>query len=64
MTYVDALKQGLVDYDDIDDFIDIWHESGTGKELHEFLGMTKEQYFEYLRDDELLKTMFKKGINQ
>lgn len=64
MTYVEALKQGLVNYDDINDFIEEWHEGWTGKELHEFLGMTKEQYFEYVRDDESLKTMFKKGINQ
>lgn len=50
MTYVDALKQGLVDYDDIDDFIDVWHEGGTRKELHEFLGLSIDEYKAYFYD--------------
>lgn len=62
MTYVEALEKGLVDYEDIDDFIDIWHEGGTNKELHQYLGMTLKQYKEYFKDDEkALKRMFKKG---
>lgn len=30
--------------DEIDDFVDFWHESGENGELHEFLGLTWEEY--------------------
>jgi hypothetical protein len=33
--------------DDIDDFIDVWHEGGTGMPLQEFLGLTRAEYAEW-----------------
>ena len=30
--------------DDIDDLVDTWHAGGTGMPLHEFLGLTREEY--------------------
>jgi hypothetical protein len=34
----------------VDDLIDLWHKGGggTGKELFEFLGWTREEYFEWV----------------
>ena len=62
MPFVEALKKGLVDYEDILDFIDAWHEGDSTLEIDEYLGMTEEQYFEYLKNHiEGLKKIFKKG---
>lgn len=44
MTFMEMLKKGLAEWKDIDDFIDIWHESESDDELYEFLGMSLDQY--------------------
>ena len=49
MSFVEALRQGLADYDDIDDYIDAWHNSSFQGEVYEFLGMTKQQYFNWYK---------------
>lgn len=61
MTFVEALRQGLADYDDIDDYIDAWHNSSFQGEVYEFLGMTKQQYFKWGEDENYLKQVFPKG---
>jgi len=44
-TFVDKCLNGDADLDDIDDFVQAWHEGdGPGLELREFLGMTREEY--------------------
>src|SRR5215472_2960112 len=43
-----------VSADDIDDFIEIWHQKPGRKKIFEFLGMTKEEYFLWLCDPESL----------
>lgn len=43
-TFVDLALSGAVTLDDIDDFVDTWHQGGTGQELHDFLGLTWEEY--------------------
>ena len=62
MTFVEALKYGLVDYNDIDHFVDTWHEGDSTLEIDEFLGMTEEQYFKWVDEgNEILSQMFTKG---
>ena len=62
MTFVEALKCGLVDYNDIDHFVDAWHEGDSTLEIDEFLGMTEEQYFKWVDEgNEILSQMFTKG---
>lgn len=56
-TFVEKCIKGEVlldDIDDIDDFVDIWHEGGSGKELNEFLGMTNEEYSLWIIDPDVL----------
>ena len=43
-TFVDLCIQGKVLSDEIDDFVESWHESDSGKTLHDFLGMTWKEY--------------------
>jgi hypothetical protein len=44
MSFMEQCLGGAADLDDIDDFIDVWHAGGTGVELWEFLGMTRDEY--------------------
>jgi hypothetical protein len=43
-----------VRYDDIDDFIEEWHGNPDGKELHEHLGMTWQEYALWVVDASIL----------
>ena len=45
---------GEVLADDIDDFIDQWHERPGRKKIFDFLGLTKEEYELWLRDPNAL----------
>ena len=62
LTFVEALKRGVADYDDVDDYIDEWHNGPYTCELYEFLGMTQRQFFEYVKYHEpYLRRTFPKG---
>ena len=61
LTFIEALKQGLVDYDAVDDYIDKWHDGQYDCEIYEFLGMTRQQYFKWGEDESYLKRTFRKG---
>jgi hypothetical protein len=39
---------------DIDDYIDAWHEGSENQPLHEFLGMSEQEYALWLPDPDLL----------
>ena len=47
--FFELLMAGKVSPDQIDDFIDRWHEAPGGRELHDDLGMTSEEYSLWLR---------------
>lgn len=41
-----------------DDLIDAWHNgAGEGQELYEFLGMTREEYSNYVKDQLIMDGM-------
>ena len=61
LPFVEALKRGLADYDDVDDYIDRWHDGPYSCTIYEFLGMTKEQYFKWGEDESYLRRTFRKG---
>ncbi len=46
MNFIKSCLNGEVLLDEIDDFVEAWHEgrAGENQELHEFLGMTWEEY--------------------
>lgn len=43
-SYIDMVLMGLVLSDEIEDFVEAWHTSDSEKEIHEFLGMTFQEY--------------------
>ncbi len=53
-TFADLYRRGKVNESDIDDFIEGWHSGdGSDLELHDYLGLTKEQYRSYVVDGKL-----------
>ena len=46
MNFIQMCLTGAASESEIDDFVDQWHdgEAGKGQDLHEFLGMTWEEY--------------------
>jgi hypothetical protein len=53
--FLDLLIAGKVSPDQIDDFVDRWHEAPGGRELHDHLGMTSEEYSLWLRVPDALQ---------
>jgi hypothetical protein len=43
-TFMELCLRGQVVQDEIDDFIDLWHEEHDERSLPEFLGMTQQEY--------------------
>ncbi|EMY5506447.1 hypothetical protein V8T57_002916 [Bacillus wiedmannii] len=58
LKFMDACLQGEALLEDIDEYIDEWHESDTEEEIYEFLGMTFEEYGIWVENDAMLKTIF------
>lgn len=48
ITFADRYRNGQ--QIDILDEIDAWHEDAKGLELHEYLGLTREQYARWVED--------------
>ena len=54
LTFVEACLAGSEDPDNIDDFVDRWHRGGTGVELWEFLGMSRDEYGRWVTEPQQL----------
>ena len=52
--FIEKCVQGRALLDDIDDFIDKWHEGENDEPLHKFLGMTESEYSLWVADPEIL----------
>ena len=55
-SFIDAYIAGDVTLDNIEDYIQYWHNHATGMELNVFLGMTQYEYANWLKtgDDAVL----------
>lgn len=53
-SFVELCINGKVIIDEIDDFIDEWHEFAQEMELHEFLGMNWEDYSAWVTEPDQL----------
>ena len=52
--FIDLCLRGKALPAEIDDFVELWHEGGSTLPLHEFLGMTSEEYLAWVQKPELL----------
>lgn len=48
-SFIDGCLYGATDLDELDDYVDFWHENDTGNTLREFLGMSPFEYAEWLK---------------
>jgi hypothetical protein len=53
-TFIELCVRGQVLLEDIDDYVDTWHEGNFDQELHEFLGMDEDEYALWMRDASVL----------
>jgi hypothetical protein len=53
-TFLDQYLTGEVLAEDIDDYVDAWHESSEEVAIYEFLGMSQQEYSLWLRDPSTL----------
>lgn len=49
-SFLVLMMEGRVSPDEIDDFIEAWHEGDEGSSLPEYLGMTREEYRLWFHD--------------
>ncbi|MDA3856445.1 MAG: hypothetical protein PF569_09370 [Candidatus Woesearchaeota archaeon] len=59
MTFVNKVVRGLESINNIDEYITCWHLHPTifNYELHEYLGMTSEEFNNYISDKSSLETI-------
>ena len=51
--FIELCRQGKVSPDKFDDYVDAWHDSDSALPLHEYLGMTQEEYARVLTSSDV-----------
>lgn len=51
-SFIDACLYGDAELEDLDKYVEYWHTHDTKNTLCEFLGMTKYEYEEWLKNDD------------
>lgn len=56
INFVQAIRDGIANPEDVDDWVHDWHSNvrGLNMDLHEFLGMTVQQYYDFVTDPDIL----------
>ncbi len=63
MTFVQAVKEGIATIDEIYDWVDRWHESPADDgPLHEYLGLSREQYGLWVQTPSTLEASVREQI--
>ena len=57
MNFIEAVIAGQAHVDDIDDYVDEWHNSATTLKLHEWLGMSRDEYGTWVDDPSRLRSI-------
>ncbi len=53
-TFINKCILGEENPENIEDYVDMWHESESTLELHEYIGLTEDEYETWLRYPEKL----------
>lgn len=59
ITFMDEFLTGNVTADEVDDWVDEWHDGGTNVPLSEFLGLNQEEYNRWVMKPNALEDMKK-----
>ncbi|MCC2608002.1 hypothetical protein [Planctobacterium marinum] len=64
MNFIDLCLSGEAFLDEIDDYVDKWHEDEESpQELHEYLGMTEKEYGYWICKPSLLPFIISSRVN-
>jgi hypothetical protein len=63
-TFVDDWKNGIAQPDQIEDYIDRWHNSNSVSPLATYLGLSQEQYNRWLKAPDELPKILQNEANQ
>jgi hypothetical protein len=58
LTLREAVASGYASTENADDWVDFWHEKSIPCELRELLGLSREEYAEWMRDSAVLATLY------
>lgn len=53
-TFVEACLNGSAHVDEVDDWIQLWHDSTSSLSLEEFLGLSESEYSSFAEDPSTL----------
>ena len=53
-SFIESCIHGDAMLEEVDEFVEQWHESNSESELHEFLGMTAREYSLWVVDPDIL----------
>ncbi len=53
-SFIEQVMDGQASCADVDDFVDRWHEGDSTTSLHEYLGMSAEDYGTWVEDQDSL----------
>ncbi|MDI6791768.1 MAG: hypothetical protein QME81_02710 [bacterium] len=56
-TFVDLCLEGRVMLEQIDDFIDQWHDGDSEESLYEYLGLTRNEYAIFVENPNSLSSI-------
>ena len=56
-TFIELCLAGRAQPEDIDDFVDAWHEGDSALELHEALGLTWDEYAQWVAQPDILPSI-------
>ena len=57
VTFVESYLKGIAKVTEIDDYVDYWHEYPNKEKLHDFLGLTWEEYGDWATSPSSLSTI-------
>jgi hypothetical protein len=53
-TFIDLCVEGQVLPEEIDDYVDEWHESDSDESIYDYLGMSQQEYRLWVHDPDIL----------
>lgn len=62
-TFLDACLEGTAHLDEVDDWIDVWHNSSSTRSLDDFLGFTPEEGRLFAQDPSSLEAIFEARLS-
>lgn len=55
--FIEECVNGKARISDVDDYVDLWHETKTDQSISEFLGMTNKEYELFVKDEKYLESI-------